>query len=364
MMIMQNRLDRFYMRYQEEFEQKTLEVLRSGQYILGKEVREFEKEFAEFIGEGECVGLASGMDALWISLYLLGIGSGDEVIIQGNAYIACVFAIMKTGAVPVLVEPDECFGIDAEQIEDKITDRTKAVLVVHLYGLVSRMDKITEICTKYGLRLIEDCAQAHGACFQNKIVGSFGDVGCFSFYPTKNLGAFGDGGAVIVKDPELAEKIRIFRNYGSEKRYYNKILGVNSRLDEIQAGLLRVKLKHMDEIIKERKEIAELYTKKIKNNKIKLPYEVKGTSSVWHQYVIKCTERDRLKQFLENHGIATIIHYPIPPHLAEACRGLEYRRGALPETEKLAKSVLSLPVYNGLTLKEQEYIIDIVNCFY
>lgn len=364
MMIMQNRPDRFYMRYQEEFEQKTLEVLRSGQYILGKEVREFEKEFAKFIGEGECVGLASGMDALWISLYLLGIGPGDEVIIQGNAYIACIFAIMKTGAVPVLVEPDECFGIDAEQIEDKITDRTKAVLVVHLYGLVSRMDKITEICIKYGLRLIEDCAQAHGACFQNKIVGSFGDVGCFSFYPTKNLGAFGDGGAVIVKDPELAEKIRIFRNYGSEKRYYNKILGVNSRLDEIQAGLLRVKLKYMDEIIKERKEIAELYTKKIKNNKIKLPYEVKGTSSVWHQYVIKCTERDRLKQFLENHGIATIIHYPIPPHLAEACRELGYRRGALPVTEKLAKSVLSLPVYNGLTLKEQEYIIDVVNCFY
>lgn len=263
MMIMQNRPDRFYMKYQEEFEQKTLEVLRSGQYILGKEVREFEKEFAEFIGEGECVGLASGMDALWIPLYLLGIGPGDEVIIQGNAYIACVFAIMKTGAVPVLVEPDECFGIDAEQIEDKITDRTKAVLVVHLYGMVSRMDKITEICTKYRLRLIEDCAQAHGACFQNKIVGSFGDVGCFSFYPTKNLGAFGDGGAVIVKDSELAEKIRIFRNYGSEKRYYNKIIGVNSRLDEIQAGLLRVKLKHMDEIIKERKKIAELYTKKI-----------------------------------------------------------------------------------------------------
>lgn len=363
MKIMQNRLDRGFYQYQKEFEEKALEVLRSGWYVLGKEVSSFEEEFAAYTGGKYCVGLASGLDALWLAFRLLDIGKGDEVIVQGNTYIASVMGITMNDATPVFVEPDENFGIDVEKIEEKITEKTKAILVVHLYGMASRMDKIVELCKKYNLRLVEDCAQSHGACFNGKMTGTFGDVGCFSFYPSKNLGAFGDGGAVVVNDEQLAKDFRVFRNYGSEKRYYNKVVGANSRLDELQAGLLRVRLQHMQELTEEKVKIADYYSANIHNDRIHLPKLVEGATGVWHQYVIRCGERDELIDYLNKKEIGTLIHYPIPPHLAEAYQYLGHKEGFLPITERLAKTVLSVPMYNGMTKEEQDYVISALNSF-
>lgn len=360
---MPNRMDRGFYRYQEEFEQKALEVLRSGWYVLGKEVSSFEEEFATYTGGNYCVGLASGLDALWIAFRLLGIGKGDEVLVQGNTYIASVMGITMNGATPVFVEPDEYFGIDVTKLESKITERTKAILVVHLYGIATPMEEIVRLCEKYQLKLVEDCAQSHGACYKGKMTGTFGDVGCFSFYPSKNLGAFGDGGAVVVNDEQLAKDFRVYRNYGSEKRYYNKVVGTNSRLDELQAGLLRVRLQHMQELTDEKIAIASRYTERIQNPKLKLPQIPQDSTCVYHQYVIRCEEREELIQYLEQREIGTIIHYPIPPHLAEAYRYLGHREGDFPITEHLAKTVLSIPMYNGMTQEEQDQVIDALNEF-
>lgn len=361
--IMPNRLDRGFFKYQGEFEQKAMEVLRSGWYVLGKEVKAFEEEFANYIGAKHCVGLASGLDALWIAFRILGIGEGDEVIVQGNTYIASVMGITMNRATPVFVEPDEYFNIDASKIEEKITDKTKAILVVHLYGQASNMDPIVNLCKKYNLRLVEDCAQAHGAKFNGQQIGTFGDIGCFSFYPSKNLGAFGDAGAITTNDDKIAEDVRVFRNYGSEKRYYNKVVGANSRLDEIQAGLLRVRLKHLDELAEEKKCICNRYLDELSNEKIELPRIRKGATHIWHQFVLKSDNRDDLMSYLEERGIGTIIHYPIPPHLSEAYSYLGLGIGALPITEQYAKTVLSIPLYNGMTEEEQEYIIKTINNF-
>lgn len=363
MKIMSNRMDRGFYKYQDEFEQKALDVLRSGWYVLGKEVLGFEEEFAAYTGAKYCVGLASGLDALWIAFRLLNIGKGDEVIVQGNTYIASVMGITINGATPVFVEPDAYFEIDIHKIEEKITTKTKAILVVHLYGMATQMEQIQALCRKYNLKLIEDCAQSHGACFRGKMTGTFGDVGCFSFYPSKNLGAFGDAGAVIVNDEQLARDFKIFRNYGSEKRYYNMVVGANSRLDELQAGMLRVRLKHLDELNQEKKDIAQRYTEELNNPKIQIPKLAPGATSVWHQYVIRCEDRDRLMHYLEEKEIGTIIHYPIPPHLSEAYQYLGYGEGTLPITEHLAKTVVSIPMYNGMTKEEQDYIIKTLNAF-
>lgn len=363
MKIMPNRMDRGFYKYQQEYEQKALDVLRSGSYVLGNEVKEFEKEFAAYTGAKYSVGLASGLDALWIAFRLLKIGKGDEVIVQGNTYIASVMGITINGATPVFVEPDEHFEIDVNKIEKAITSKTRAILVVHLYGMASKMDKVVDLCKKYNLRLVEDCAQSHGAKFNGKMTGTFGDVGCFSFYPSKNLGAFGDGGAVVVNDANLANDFRTFRNYGSEKRYYNKVVGSNSRLDEIQAGLLRVKLSHIEELTQEKVKIAETYSNNINNPLIKLPEVIDGATSVWHQYVIRCEERDRLIEYLNSKEIGTIIHYPIPPHLSEAYQYLGFHKGDFPITENLANTVLSIPMYNGMTDDEQSYVIDAINSF-
>jgi dTDP-4-amino-4,6-dideoxygalactose transaminase len=360
---MPNRLDRGFQKYQSEFEEKALQVLRSGWYVLGNEVKSFEEEFASYVGTKHCVGLASGLDALWIAFRVLGIGAGDEVIVQGNTYIASVMGITINGATPVFVEPDEYFNIDASKIEGKITDKTKAILVVHLYGQASNMQPIVELCKKYNLKLVEDCAQAHGAEWNGKQVGTFGDIGCFSFYPSKNLGAFGDAGAITTDDDALADAVRVFRNYGSEKRYYNKVVGANSRLDEIQAGLLRVRLKHLDELTLEKKRLCDRYLNEIRNDKVKLPITREGATHIWHQFVIKSDSRDELAEYLEGKGIGTIIHYPIPPHLSEAYGYLELKEGALPITEKYAKSVLSIPLYNGMTKEEQSYVIKAINEF-
>lgn len=361
--IMPNRLDRPFFQHQDEFEKKALEVLRSGWYILGNEVKSFEQEFAEYTGARHCVGLASGLDALWIAFRILGIGDGDEVIVQGNTYIASVMGITINGAVPVFVEPDEFFNIDATQIESKITDKTKAVLVVHLYGQASNMDPIVALCNKYGLKLVEDCAQAHGAAFKGRQVGTFGDVGCFSFYPSKNLGAFGDAGAIVTNNDKIAEKTRIFRNYGSEKRYYNKVVGANSRLDEIQAGFLRVRLKYLDELTKERGKICERYLNELHNRKIVLPRIREGATHIWHQFVIRSDYRDELIKYLDEKGIDTIVHYPIPPHLSEAYGYLGIKEGSLPITEEYARTVLSIPLYNGMTKEEQNRVIAAINNF-
>lgn len=363
MKIMPNRMDRGFYKYQKEFEDKALEVLRSGWYVLGKEVSAFETEFAAYTGARYCVGLASGLDALWIAFRLLHIGPGDEVIVQGNTYIASVMGVTINGATPVFVEPDEHFGMDPQKIEEKITEKTRAVLVTHLYGMASRMDEIVAICRRHHLRLVEDCAQSHGACFREQMTGTFGDVGCFSFYPSKNLGAFGDAGAVVVNDEQLANDFKVFRNYGSEKRYYNKVVGANSRLDELQAGLLRVRLTHLQELTEEKRRIADRYHAELHNPRIQLPVLAPGATGVWHQYVIRCEERDRLMDYLAEHEIGTIIHYPIPPHLAQAYQYLGHKPGDLPITEHLAHTVLSIPMYNGMTEEEQSYVIDTINSF-
>ena len=349
--------------YQGEFEAKALEVLRSGWYVLGREVEAFEKEFAAYTGAKYCVGLASGLDALWLAFRVLGIGAGDEVIVQANTYIASVMGITINGAVPVLVEPDEYFNIDADRIEEKITERTKAILVVHLYGQASNMTPIVELCRKHGLRLVEDCAQSHGACVDGKMTGTFGDIGCFSFYPSKNLGGFGDGGAIVTEDAGIAADMKMYRNYGSERRYYNKVVGANSRLDELQAGLLRVRLSHIRELTEERRSLAGHYDEGIRNPKLLLPKVREHGDSVWHQYVIRCEERQRLTDYLDGQEIGTIIHYPIPPHLSEAYADLGYGRGSFPITEHYADTVLSIPMYNGMTAEEQECVIEALNRF-
>lgn len=361
--IMTNRLDRGFQLYQKEYEDKAIEVLRSGWYILGKEVEEFEKEFAQFLGAKYCVGLASGLDALWIAFRLLGIGEGDEVIVQGNTYIASVMGISINGATPVMVEPDEFFNMDATKIEEKITAKTKAVLVTHLYGQASNMEPIMQIAKKYKLKVVEDCAQSHGAKFDGQTTGTFGNIGCFSFYPSKNLGAFGDGGALVTNDDEIAHKARIFRNYGSEKKYYNMVVGTNSRLDEMQAGLLRVKLSHLNELIAERERICTRYLSEIKNPRISLPQVREGATTVWHQFVICCEDRQNLIQHLDENEIGTLIHYPIPPHLSEAYSYLNLEKGTLPITEKMAEEVLSLPLYNGMKDEEIDYVIEKINAF-
>lgn len=363
-MIMPNNLKRQYELYSEEYEKKAIEILRSGWYILGNEVRAFEQEWASYVGAKHCVGLASGLDALWISFRILDIKEDDEVIVCANAYIACVMGITMNGAKPVFVEPDVYDNIDVKKIEDAITDKTKAILAVHLYGQACDMTSIMDIANRYNLKVIEDCAQSHGNHWNGKTVGTFGDIGCFSFYPSKGCGAFGDAGCVVTNNDEIADKFRVFRNYGSRIRYQNEVVGANSRLDELQAGLLRIKLAHLDELNYERCVIAERYNREIENSLVCLPKVRKGADSVWHQYVIHVPiYRDKLEEYLSALDIGTIIHYPIPPHLSDAYKYLGYKEGDFPIAEKNAKEVLSLPMYNGMTHEEQTLVIDAINNF-
>lgn len=364
MVIMANNLGRQYSLHKDEYKKKANEVLDSGWYILGKEVSAFEEEWAHYIGSQYCVGLASGLDALWISFRLLNIGAGDEVIVCANAYIACVMGITINGATPIFVEPDQYDNIDADKIEEKITDKTKAILAVHLYGQSCDMTKIVELAHKYNLMIVEDCAQSHGNHWKGQTVGTFGDVGCFSFYPSKGCGAFGDAGAIVTNNKELAELFRIFRNYGSEKRYYNMMVGSNSRLDEMQAGLLRVKLRHLDEFNDERCKLADRYYQEIKNPLLQFPKIRPGADSTWHQFVVHVPQyRDKLVEYLKERDVSTLIHYPIPPHLSEAYAYLGHKKGDFPITEKNADEVLSLPMYNGMTDEEQAYVIEAINSF-
>lgn len=356
-------LDRQYRLHQAEYEAAALRALRSGWYILGRECEAFEQEFADYVGAKYAVGVASGLDALTLALRAAGIGAGDEVIVPANTYIATVLAVTANGATPIFVEPDMCYNIDADKIAAAITERTRAIMVVHLYGQAARMDKICAIARAHGIKIFEDCAQSHGARFAGHTTGTFGTAGCFSFYPTKNLGAFGDAGAIVTDDEELAATLRKLRNYGSAVKYHNELAGVNSRLDEIQAALLRVKLTHLAELIAERQSIAERYHEGIKNEKLILPPVQAGSTHVYHQFVVRCSERDRLKQYLAANGIATVIHYPIPPHLAECYSYLGHRAGDYPVAEQLASEVLSLPIFNGMTAAEVDYTIAVLNNF-
>ncbi|MCR4814358.1 MAG: DegT/DnrJ/EryC1/StrS family aminotransferase [Lachnospiraceae bacterium] len=358
-----NRLDRSFYKYQEEFEEAALSVLRSGWYVLGPRVEKFENEFAGYTGAKYAVGVASGLDALILAFRVLGIGVGDEVIVPGNTYIASVMGVTINGATPVFAEPDEFYNIDASKIEAAITEKTKAVLIVHLYGQACEADRICEICKKHNLRLVEDCAQSHGAKYNDRMTGTFGDIGCFSFYPSKNLGAFGDGGAVVTDDEKIAADLKMLRNYGSRKRYYFEEVGMNSRLDEMQAALLSVRLKHLDELNEERKEIAKRYLEGIHNESILIPSVRKDATSVWHQFVIRTERRKELIKYLEEKEIGSIIHYPIPPHLSECYKALGHKAGDFPITEKYANEVLSLPFYNGMTEEEEEYVIEALNAF-
>lgn len=364
-MIMPNNLKRQYDLHAQEYKKKAEEILDSGWYILGKEVESFEKEWAAYVGTKHCVGVASGLDALWMSFRILGIGCGDEVIVCSNVYIACVMGISINGATPVFVEPDKYDNIDVEKIESRITERTKAILAVHLYGQACDMTRITELARQYGLYVVEDCAQSHGNHWCGQRVGSFGDVACFSFYPSKGCGAFGDAGCITTNNDDIARNFKIFRNYGSEKRYHNQIVGTNSRLDELQAGLLRVKLRHLDEFNEERCRLAERYMREIRNPVICHPQIRQGADSSWHQYVVHVKEgrRDKLAEHLKDRDIGTLIHYPIPPHLSEAYEYLGYKKGDFPVAEAYANEVLSLPMYNGMTNAEQSIVIEAINCF-
>ncbi len=354
-----NVLDRQYNKYKNEYDNAVLNVLSSGWYILGKEVEAFEKEFSHCIGLKYCVGLNSGLDALILAFRALDIGYGDEVIVPANTYIASVLGVTENGATPVFVESDVYYNIDASKIEAAITSKTKAILAVHLYGQPAEIKKIKEIAVNHNLFLIEDCAQSHGANIDGEMTGSFGHIGCFSFFPTKNLGAFGDAGAIVTDNEQLYEKIRMLRNYGSKIRYYNDIDGVNSRLDEIQATLLRVKLKHLQELNTERSNLANKYLNGIINPLIKLPKH--KYNNVWHLFVILTKYRDELMQYLSKNGIQTLIHYPVPPHLSQCYKRFGYEKGSFPITENYAAEVLSLPMYTGMLDDEINYIIDIIN---
>ena len=353
---------RLFNKYQNEFEEKALSVLRSGRYVLGSNVLSFETDFAKSVNSKFCVGVDNGTNAIKLGVQALGIGAGDEVLVQANTYIATVLGITANGATPIFVEPNEFYNMDENDIEHRITKRTKAIIVTHLYGQATKMDKIIHLCEKYKLFLLEDCAQSHYAKFDDKYVGTFGVLGFFSFYPTKNVGAFGDGGAIVTNDEKLYKKLLMLRNYGSEIRYeFDLENGANSRLDEIQAGLLSVKLKHREEITEEKRMIAEQYLKKIENPLIKLPKVDERCSSVWHLFVLQVDDREKFIKHMLNKGVKTDIHYPIPPHLSKCYEKLGYKTGSFPKTEYLSRHIVDLPIFNGMTQEEVDLVIEAVN---
>lgn len=339
-------------------------VLARSWYIRGAEDEAFEKAFAQYCGARYCVGVGNGLDALMLALKALDVGAGDEVIVPSNTYIATVLAVMYVGAKPIFVEPDiRTFNIDSARIEEVITPKTRVIMPVHLYGQACDMEPIMEIACKHGLKVVEDCAQAHGATYKGRKIGTFGDAAGFSFYPGKNLGALGDGGAVVTDNEELAERIRALGNYGSDYKYHHIYKGNNSRLDEMQAAFLAAKLPHLDRMNEERRRIAELYTKGIQNPKVVKPYVAPECVPVWHIYAIRCAERNELERYLSKKGIGTNKHYPIPIHLQECCRDLQIPEGSLPVAEEISRTELSLPMYYGMTDEEVQYVIDAVNAF-
>ena len=352
--------------YENELLQACQSVIQSGWYIQGTECKEFEKEFSDFCGVKYTIGVANGLDALTLIFRAykeLGVmQDGDEVIVPANTYIASILAISENNLIPILVEPDaKTYLLNPKNIEKSITSKTKAILPVHLYGQTCEMDEINTIAKKYNLKVIEDSAQSHGAYFKDKRCGNLGDASGFSFYPGKNLGALGDGGAVTTNDEKLANTIRALGNYGSHKKYENLYKGTNSRLDEMQAAMLRVKLKHLDKDTKHRQNIANYYLENIKNQNIILPNLRKNDNHVWHLFVISTANREKIQKFLQEKGIQTLIHYPIAPHKQEAYKELVNKSFTI--TEKIHNEVLSIPISPVLQMDDVKYITKILNAF-
>lgn len=349
----------------EELNSAYEKVLDKSNFIQGNECKKFEEEFAEYCGVKYCVGVATGLDALMLILKAMNIGESDEVIVPSNTYIATALAVSYTGAKPVFVEPEiETFNIDATKIEEKITNSTKAIIAVHLQGRTADMDAINAIAKKHNLKVIEDAAQAHGAKYKGRIAGSLGNAAGFSFYPGKNLGALGDAGCVTTNDKELADKIRALGNYGSDYKYHHIYKGVNSRLDEIQAAFLRVKLPYLDKWNKDRQKTAKKYLEGIINPLIKLPlFTSEDYEHIYHVFVIRCDRRDELEEYLNKNGIGTVKHYPIPMHEQECYKDLGIKHGELPIAEEISKTVLSIPMYYGIKDEEVNYVIDMINKF-
>ncbi len=357
-------LKRQYMYLKAELDGAFTNVFDSGNFVLGKNVRLFEEEFANYLDARFSVGVGSGTEALHLSLKACNIGHGDEVITVPNTAVPTISAISSAGARPVLVDvtPDT-YTIDTKKIEKEITNKTKAILPVHMYGHSAEMEQIMKLAEAYNLRIIEDACQAHGARYNGKTAGTSGDMGCFSFYPTKNLGAYGDGGIVVTNDEELYNKLLMLRNYGEVKKFTSKIEGFNSRLDEIQAAFLRVKLKYLDEWTNKRREIATRYQQLLFNSNVQLPSERQWAKHVYHLFVIRTNRRDALKDYLQEHGVGTHIHYPIPVHLQEAYKKLGYKAGDFPISERNAGEILSLPIYPELTTEEIETIAGLITEF-
>ena len=333
-------------------------------YIEGVEDETFEKNFAKYCQTDYCVGVGNGLDSLMLALKALGVGEGDEVIVPSNTYIATALAVTYVGAAPVFVEPDiNTFNIDPNRIEAALTEKTKAIMPVHLYGQACDMDPIMEIARKHDLYVVEDCAQAHGATYKGRVIGSFGDAAGFSFYPGKNLGALGDAGATTTNSKELADKIRALGNYGSDYKYHHIYQGNNSRLDELQAAFLAAKLPHLEKVNENRRITADKYLSGINNPEVILPVVPDYAVPVWHIFGIRCKRRDELEKHLNDLGISTNKHYPIPMHLQECYADMGYGEGDFPIAEEISKTELSLPMYYGMTDEEIQYVIDGINSF-
>jgi len=355
-----------YQELKTELDAAYQRVMESGWYILGEEVHAFEKDFAAYCGVRHCIGVANGLDALHLILRAYGIGEGDEVLVPSNTYIATWLAVSDVGARPIPLEPvSATYNIDSAQIESAITPRTRAIIVVHLYGQTTDMDAVLAIAERHDLKVIEDSAQAHGAAYKQKQAGALADAAGWSFYPGKNLGAFGDAGAVTTNDDLLAERIRVLRNYGSKVKYFNEVKGYNSRLDPIQAAFLQVKLKYLNDWNSRRTQIAERYIESLADlPELTLPHVPEWADPAWHLFVIRHSQRDALQKYLEQNEIGTLIHYPLPPHLSEAYRDAGYTKGDFPIAEEIAKSVLSIPMGPHLTLDQADQVVSVIRAFH
>ncbi len=349
-------------RFRVEIDARIGAVLDRGWYLQGKENEKFCKHFAEYCGTKHCLGVANGLDALTLIIRAHGFGAGDEIIVPANTYIATILAITENGCIPALVEPDiQTCNINPDRIESAITPRTKAIMVVHLYGQAAPMEEVRRIAEKYRLKVFEDCAQAHGAVYEGKRVGNLSDAAAFSFYPGKNLGAFGDAGAITTNDTELYEKVKALANYGSDYKYHNLYKGVNSRLDELQAAILDVKLKYLDTDNARRREIANYYRTSITNPRIILPEVYDEETHVWHVFTVRTEQRDYFQKYLTEHGIQTLIHYPTPPHKQPAFS--EWAERSYPITEEIHRTIISLPISPVMTQHEVEQVADVINSY-
>lgn len=352
--------------HEQNFKQRFASILDTGWYIMGEELTAFEKEFAAYCQTGHCIGVANGLDALFIALKMLGIGKGDEVLVPSNTYIATWLAVNMAGATPVPVEPRlSTYNINPALLEEKITARTKAIMPVHLYGQPCEMEAILKIAQKHNLYVVEDNAQAQGATFNGKVTGSFGIINGTSFYPGKNLGALGDGGAITTGNSELAQKTAAFRNYGSHKKYYNEVRGINSRLDEMQAAFLRIKLAKLNEDNTKRRKVAAMYHHLLKGvGDVVLPDSAEGAVPVYHLYVIRTQKRDALADYLKQHEVGTVVHYPVPPHLQGAYTEMKFKKGDFPIAEEIAETCLSIPMWPGITPQQIETVAEKIKSFF